>query len=132
MGTVAAESNTVTMKRYAYAILPVALISQCSPTQECAPEPPAAVATAWTVNWDNVAQCESGQQWGHRPVTNSSGTYSGGLMIGHRWWTAHGGADFATYPYQATKTQQIIVAERIVDANGGGYAGADKGWQCVR
>jgi len=109
---------------------PALLIQQCAP--ECAPQPPAAVATNWTVNWDNVAQCESGQNWSHRPVTNSSGTYSGGLMIGHRWWNAHGGGEFASAPYLASKSQQIIVAERIVDANGDGYAGADKGWQCVR
>lgn len=118
-------------KRYALAALPMLVLQECAP--ECAPEPPAAVAMpSWTVNWDNVARCESGGNWSHGPVRNSSGTYSGGLMIGHRWWNAHGGHEFAAYPYQASKTQQIIVAERIVDANGGGYYGADKGWQCVR
>jgi len=117
---------------WALGLAPAAFIQQCAP--ECAPSPapPAAIATNWTVNWDNVAQCESGGNWSHRPVTNSSGTYSGGLMIGHRWWNAHGGGEFASAPYLASKAQQIIVAERIVDANGGGYAGADRGWQCVR
>ena len=110
---------------------PALLLQECAP--ECAPEPPAAVASpAWTVDWDDVAWCESGGNWSHRPVTNSSGTYSGGLMIGHRWWDHWGGEEFADSPYQASKEQQIIVAERIVDANGGGYAGADRGWQCVR
>lgn len=123
--------------RRAWALaLPVAGLAQCDP--QCAPAPPAAVieeaapAVAWTVNWDSVARCESGGNWSHGPVTNSSGTYSGGLMIGHRWWDAHGGEQFANHPYQASRAQQIIVAERIVDANGGGYAGADRGWQCVR
>lgn len=109
-----------------------AVLQSCVPT-ECAPDTPApAPAVAWTVNWDRVAQCESGGNWSHRPVTNSSGTYSGGLMIGHQWWPKFGGTAFASAPYLATKEQQIIVAENIVDAQGGGYAGADRGWQCVR
>lgn len=91
-----------------------------------------APAVSWTVDWDAVAWCESGGNWGHGPVSNSHGTFSGGLMIGHQWWRAHGGGEFASVPYYATKAQQIIVAERIVDGNGGGYAGADRGWQCVR
>ena len=107
--------------------IPVIMLTQCEPA--CDPvDPP---AEAWTVNWDNVAQCESGGNWGHPPVSNSSGTYSGGLMIGHRWWGPNGGKQYAEWPYQATKAQQIAVAENIVDANGGGYAGADRGWQCV-
>jgi len=104
------------------------MLGQCEP--ECAPAP--ADLTSWTVNWDNVAQCESGGRWDYGIVSNSSGSYSGGLMIGTRWWDAHGGEEFADHAGLATKSQQIIVAERIVDANGGGYAGADKGWQCVR
>ncbi len=107
----------------------VATLQSCVPT-ECAP--PASAPVEWTVNWDSVAQCESGGNWSHRPVTNSSGTYSGGLMIGHRWWRAFDGEQFASAPYLASKSDQIIVAERIVDANGGGYVGADQGWQCVR
>lgn len=106
----------------------VATLQSCVPT-ECAP--PAAEPVEWTVNWDHVAECESGGNWSHRPITNSSGTYSGGLMIGHQWWPKFGGREFASYPYQASKEAQIIVAERIVDAQGGGYAGADRGWQCV-
>ena len=99
-------------------------LNQCAP--ECTPAP--AATTSWTVNWDNVAWCESGGQWAHRPVNG----YSGGLMIREVWWDAHGGEEFADAAWQASKTSQIVVAERIVDANGGGYAGADRGWQCVR
>lgn len=117
-------------KRYALAALPLALMQQCDPA--CDPmATPTASYTAWTVDWDDVAWCESGGNWSHGPVTNSAGTFSGGLMIGHRWWNVHNGQEFAAYPYQATKTEQIIVAERIVDARGGGYPGADRGWQCV-
>lgn len=75
--------------------------------------------------WDDIAWCESGGDWDHPPVTNRSGTYSGGLMIGHRWWPAYDGDEFAGAPYQATKAEQIVVAERIADD-----VGLDRGWQC--
>lgn len=75
--------------------------------------------------WDDIARCESGGTWDHRPVTNRTGTYSGGLMIGHRWWPAYGGDEFAGAPYEATKAEQIVVAERIADD-----VGLDRGWQC--
>lgn len=75
--------------------------------------------------WDEIARCESGGRWDYPPVTNRSGTYSGGLMIGHRWWPRFGGLEFASYPYQATKAEQIVVAERIADE-----AGLDAAWQC--
>ena len=110
-------------KRYALALLPLAL-QECQP--ECAPAPPPAIESRYGLAvWNQIAQCESGGRWDHPPVTNSSGTYSGGLMIGHRWWPAYGGREFAYHPYQATKQQQIIVAERIADD-----AGLDRGWQC--
>jgi hypothetical protein len=52
-------------------------------------------------------------------------------MIREVWWDANGGERYADAAYEATKDEQIAIAENIVTANGGGYAGADKGWQCV-
>jgi len=46
-------------------------------------------------------------------------------MIGHKWWGPNGGTQYAQYPYQATKAEQIAVAENIADA-----VGLDAGWQC--
>ena len=77
------------------------------------------------VNWDRVAQCESGGNWGYGQVTNSSGTFSGGLMIWNKAWTQFGGGEFAPTAGQATKEQQIIVAERIA-----AQVGAARAWQC--
>jgi len=77
------------------------------------------------VNWDRVAQCESGGNWGYGQVTNSSGTFSGGLMIWNKAWTQFGGGEFAPTAGQATKAQQIIVAERIA-----AEVGAARAWQC--
>jgi len=75
--------------------------------------------------WEYIAECESGGRWDYPPVTNSSGTYSGGLMIGHRWWPLLGGTDFAPEPWQATRAEQIHIAEKIVDEQG-----LDRGWMC--
>ena len=77
------------------------------------------------VNWDNVARCESGGQWHHPPVTNRFGTFSGGLMIMNSAWRNFGGTQFAPLAYQASREQQIIVAERIA-----ARVGAARAWQC--
>lgn len=69
--------------------------------------------------WDRIARCESGGRWDYPLVTNSTGTYSGGLMIWTKAWAAYGGHEFAPNAYQATKAQQIEIAERIL---------ADQGW----
>ena len=75
--------------------------------------------------WNKIARCESGGRWDYPPITNRHGTFSGGLMIGHRWWEPLGGREFAEWPYLATRAEQIHIAERIVDAQG-----LDRGWQC--
>jgi hypothetical protein len=82
---------------------------------------------AWTVNWDRIAQCESGGDWSHPPVTNRYGTFSGGLMWNHRYWDANGGERYADQPWQASKAEQIAVSEDMVD---GSLAAVDRAWQC--
>jgi peptidoglycan hydrolase-like protein with peptidoglycan-binding domain len=77
------------------------------------------------VNWDRVAQCESGGQWHHPPVTNRFGTFSGGLMMMNSAWRQYGGRQFAPLAYQASREQQIIVAERVA-----ARVGAARAWQC--
>jgi len=79
----------------------------------------------WTLNWDAVARCESGGNWGHGPVSNRHGTFSGGLMIGHQYWDGYNG--YAA-PHHAPKHVQIAWAEDLID---GSYAAADRAWQCV-
>jgi len=81
--------------------------------------------SGWSVNWDKVARCESGGQWSHGQVHNRFGTFSGGLMIMNSAWRNFGGTAFAPYAGAATKAQQIIVAERIVDR-----VGFNRAWQC--
>jgi hypothetical protein len=75
--------------------------------------------------WDRIAQCESGGRWDYPLVTNRTGTYSGGLMIWTKAWAAYGGHEFAPNAYQASKAQQIEIAERILADNGWGA------WDCA-
>jgi hypothetical protein len=66
--------------------------------------------------WDQIAECESGGNW----AINTGNGYSGGLQFLHSTWRAYGGQQFAPLAYQATREQQIIVAERVLD---------DVGWR---
>jgi resuscitation-promoting factor RpfA len=66
--------------------------------------------------WDQVAECESGGSWS---AATGNGRY-GGLQISQADWENHGGLDYATSPDQASRSQQIAVAERILDDQGVG------------
>ena len=71
------------------------------------PSPPVADGNA-TV-WDDLARCESGGNW----AINSGNGYYGGLQFSHETWRGNGGSEFAEYPHEATREDQIIVAERL-------------------
>lgn len=69
------------------------------------------VAQADRINWDAVAQCESGGNWS---INTGNGAY-GGLQIKESTWKANGGVGS---PANATREQQIAVANRILAAQG--------------
>jgi uncharacterized protein YabE (DUF348 family) len=58
--------------------------------------------------WDKVAECETGENWAAQGPR-----YQGGLGIFAQTWKAFGGYEFAQNAGDATKEEQIIVAERI-------------------
>ncbi|MGI5338375.1 transglycosylase family protein [Streptomyces sp. CA-181903] len=64
--------------------------------------------------WDRVAQCESGGLWS---ADTGNGFY-GGLQLTTDMWKQYGGTEFAPRPDQASRAQQIAVAQRILDARG--------------
>jgi hypothetical protein len=68
--------------------------------------------------WDQLAQCESGGNW----ATNTGNGFGGGLQFAHgpQWstWRAFGGTEFAADPWDATREQQIVVAERVLARSG--------------
>ncbi|MFD9457993.1 transglycosylase family protein [Streptomyces sp. NPDC059985] len=70
--------------------------------------------TAHASAWDRVAACESGGKWS-TPMRNGS---SGGLQITNTAWRTYGGLKFAPRANQASRAQQISVAERILHAHG--------------
>jgi hypothetical protein len=60
-----------------------------------------------------MARCETGGNW-----AASGQEYQGGLGIYWKNWNHYGGREFAPTAGQATKFEQIIVAERIREEHG--------------
>jgi hypothetical protein len=82
------------------------------------PSPAAPVLPPVTYNgtsvWDDLAMCEASGNW----AANTGNGYYGGLQFSLGTWTGYGGAEFAEYPHEATRAEQIIVAERLRAARG--------------
>ncbi|OHU99152.1 resuscitation-promoting factor rpfE [Mycobacterium talmoniae] len=77
-----------------------------------APEAPApAPKRAYSVNWDAIAQCESGGNWG---IATGNGYY-GGLQFTPSTWRANGGSGSAS---SASREEQIRVAENVLRTQG--------------
>ncbi|WP_159620381.1 transglycosylase family protein [Arthrobacter zhaoguopingii] len=72
-----------------------------------------AATAAPASDWDALAQCESGGNWG----INTGNGYSGGLQFSPSTWAAYGGSGSAA---DASREQQIAVAERVLDGQGWG------------
>ncbi|GAB2957080.1 LysM peptidoglycan-binding domain-containing protein [Amycolatopsis acidiphila] len=68
-------------------------------------------AQAASVNWDAIAQCESGGNWS----TNTGNGFYGGLQFTQSTWKAYGGTGS---PQSASREQQIAVAERVLQGQG--------------
>ncbi|MER6187900.1 transglycosylase family protein [Streptomyces sp. NPDC001652] len=74
----------------------------------------ASAATA--SEWDAVAQCESGGDW----TINTGNGYYGGLQFSASTWAAYGGTAYAAQANQASKAQQIEIAEKVLAGQGKG------------
>ena len=77
-----------------------------SPTASAAPDS----------DWDRLAQCEAG---GHWSIHTGNG-FHGGLQFSPSTWNAYGGNRYAPNAYQATREQQIAVAEKVLAGQGWG------------
>jgi len=68
--------------------------------------------------WDQLAKCECGGNWG----CNTGNGFGGGLQFMHQssysTWLSYGGGEFAPHPWEASREQQIVVAERILASSG--------------
>ncbi|MEU3205422.1 transglycosylase family protein, partial [Streptomyces cyaneofuscatus] len=64
--------------------------------------------------WDRVAECESGGMWS----ADLGNGYYGGLQFSQETWSAYGGDAFAERADLASRSQQISVAEKVLDDKG--------------
>lgn len=82
-------------------------------TEEWQPAPrslpviPLARARAVDAYWDAIAQCEAGGDW------HARGEFAGGLALDALNWKTFGGELFAASAADATREQQILIANRI-------------------
>jgi resuscitation-promoting factor RpfE len=85
------------------------------PTPPAAPEAPAPVSASSpvheSINWDAVARCESGGNWG----INTGNNFYGGLQFTLGTWHSNGGSGM---PENAPREEQIAVAERVLKTQG--------------
>jgi hypothetical protein len=71
----------------------------------------AGIASADSVNWDAIAQCESSGNW----AINTGNGYYGGLQFSPSTWRANGGTGM---PHHASREEQIRVAENTLRTQG--------------
>ncbi|PMC63339.1 resuscitation-promoting factor [Corynebacterium xerosis] len=107
---------TVTTVRQGTKPRPGAVPTVTTVRQGTKPRPGAVPAVANGSVWDALAQCESGGDW-HIDTGNG---YSGGLQFHPQTWTAHGGGQYAPTAGQASREQQIAVAEKVQASQGWG------------
>jgi resuscitation-promoting factor RpfB len=77
-------------------------------------------ATAGEGIWDALARCESGGRWDAVRRISATTTYEGGLQFHSQTWSAYRLADFPARASEATREQQIMVAERVLQRQGWG------------
>jgi hypothetical protein len=89
-----------------------AVAQQIQDDAQSVSEPPPAPSGPYNADWDAIAQCESGGNW------HLDGEYDGGLQFHPDTWLAHGGGQYARYAWQASREQQIAVAEKVLASQG--------------
>lgn len=68
----------------------------------------------YSADWEAVAMCESSGDW------HTDSRFDGGLQFHPVTWLGFGGAEFGRYAYQASKIEQIAIAERVLAIQGPG------------
>lgn len=83
--------------------------------------PSAGLNLARAAMWDRIARCESTSNWS----INTGNGYYGGLQFNLQTWLSVNGDDFAYYPHQASRAEQITVANRLYAKRG------TQPWSCA-
>ena len=76
--------------------------------------PIAVSAPANAADWDSLAQCESSGNWS----ANTGNGFSGGLQFTQSTWKAYGGGQYASNAKDASREEQITVANRVYPDRG--------------
>lgn len=84
-----------------------------SAPEEPRPAPAAPASATGSTMWDSLARCESGGNW-----SASAGLYEGGLQFHPSTWDRNKPAGYPDAAYQASREQQIVVAERVLASQG--------------
>lgn len=83
-----------------------------------APQSVPAVPHSGDDRWDRLAQCEAGGNW----AANTGNGFGGGLQFMHQrsysTWLSFGGGEYADHPWDASREQQIAVAEKVLASSG--------------
>lgn len=66
----------------------------------------------YSADWEEVSRCESSGRW------HIDSQFDGGLQFHPRTWLAFGGGEFGRHAFEATKKQQIAIAERVLAIQG--------------
>jgi resuscitation-promoting factor RpfB len=74
-----------------------------------------APAVGFGAVWDRLAACESGGNW----QADTGNGYYGGVQFDRQTWRANGGTDYAPTASQASREEQIAVAQKVRDSRGG-------------
>jgi uncharacterized protein YabE (DUF348 family) len=91
------------------------LVAPKAQTERVGTKPrPAPPVSTNGLNWDAVAQCESGGNW---HINTGNGFY-GGLQFDSGTWLSNGGGAYAPRADLATREQQIAIADRVYAARG--------------
>ena len=98
-----------------------AAVAKAAAARAATPAPAPVPAQHTGVNWDGIARCETGGNW-----SMQGSRYSGGLGFANSTWSSFGGGQFAANAGQASREQQIVVAERVYARYG------LSGWGCRR
>ena len=67
--------------------------------------------------WDELAECESSGDWS----INTGNGYYGGLQFNLESWQWAGGDRYSAYPHEASREQQIEIAERLLEIHPAGW-----------
>jgi resuscitation-promoting factor RpfA len=77
---------------------------------------PTAAHAATSSEWSAVAQCESGGNW----ATDTGNGYYGGLQFSSSTWDGFGGTAYAPRADEASPSEQMAIADKVVASQGWG------------